>query len=198
MLHAQWNVCMKEKKRLGSNVFIYPMPMTLLGVNVSDKPNFMALGWVTRVNASPPMVGCGVGKHHYTPQGIEENATFSINFPSADMIRNVDYCGIVSGKDIDKARLFDVFYGELKTAPMIRECPLCLECRLVKVVQNPTNNFYIGEIIASYTEEQYCTDGRPDIKKINPLLLTMPDNRYWTVGEYAGDAWSIGKNAKVG
>ena len=44
MMHAEWNVCMKEKKRLGSNVFIYPMPMTLLGVNVSDKPNFMALG----------------------------------------------------------------------------------------------------------------------------------------------------------
>jgi flavin reductase (DIM6/NTAB) family NADH-FMN oxidoreductase RutF len=198
MMHGKRNVCMNEKKRLGSNVFMYPMPMTLLGVNVLKKPNFMALGWVTRVNANPPMVGCGVGKHHYTPQGIEENRTFSINFPSADMIRNVDYCGIVSGKDIDKARLFDVFYGDLKTAPMIRECPLCLECRLVKVVPNPTNNFYIGEIVASYTEEQYLTDGRPDIRKINPLLLTMPDNRYWTVGEYAGDAWCIGKNVKVG
>jgi flavin reductase (DIM6/NTAB) family NADH-FMN oxidoreductase RutF len=198
MVRAQRNICMHEKKRLGSNMYMYPMPMTLLGTNVFNKPNFMALGWVTRVNASPPMVGCGVGKHHYTPQGIDENNTFSINFPSADMIRNLDYCGLVSGKDIDKARLFDVFYGDLKTAPMIRECPLCLECRLVKVVPNPTNNFYIGEIIASYSEERYLTDGRPDIKKINPLLLTMPDNRYWTVGGYAGDAWSIGKNVKIG
>jgi len=60
-------------------------------------------------------------------------------------------------------------------------------------VENPTNNFYIGEIIASYTEEKYLTDCKPDIKKINPLLLTMPDNRYWTVGAYAGDAWSCGK-----
>ena len=64
------------------------------------------------------------------------------------------------------------------------------------MVENPTNNFYIGEIIASYTEEKYLTDCKLDIRKINPLLLTMPDNRYWTVGEYAGDAWSIGKNLK--
>jgi flavin reductase (DIM6/NTAB) family NADH-FMN oxidoreductase RutF len=89
-----------------------------------------------------------------------------------------------------------VYYGELKTAPMITECPLSLECQLQTTVENPTNNFYIGEIIASYTEEKYLTDRKPDIKKINPLLLTMPDNRYWTVGECAGAAWSTGKNLK--
>jgi flavin reductase (DIM6/NTAB) family NADH-FMN oxidoreductase RutF len=187
-----------KKISIGNNVFMYPMPVTLLGVNILGKPNFMTLGWVTRVNANPPMVGCGVGKHHYSPQGFDENKTFSINFPSADMVRKVDYCGLVSGKDIDKAKLFEVFYGDLKTAPMIKECPLSIECRLVKVVQNPTNNFYIGEITGSYTEEQYLTDGKPDIRKLNPLLLTMMDNRYWTVGEYAGDAWSIGKNVKIG
>jgi flavin reductase (DIM6/NTAB) family NADH-FMN oxidoreductase RutF len=76
---------------------------------------------------------------------------------------------------------------------MITECPLCLECRLETTVENPTNNFYIGEIIASYTEEKYLTGGKPDITKINPLLLTMPDNRYWTIGACAGDAWNIGK-----
>ena len=69
---------------------------------------------------------------------------------------------------------------------MISECPLSLECRLVNTVDNPTNNFYIGEIVASYTEEKYLTDGHPDIKKINPLLLTMPDNRYWGIGEVHG------------
>jgi len=113
------------------------------------------------------------------------------------MVEKTDYCGLVSGKDVDKAALFDVYYGELGTAPMITECPLSLECRLEITVENPTNNFYIGEIIASYTEEKYLTDGKPDIRKINPLLLTMPDNRFWTVGDCAGDAWSIGKTLKT-
>jgi flavin reductase (DIM6/NTAB) family NADH-FMN oxidoreductase RutF len=177
----------------GRNVFMYPMPVTLLGTLVDGKADFMALGWVTRVNANPPMIGCGVGRHHHSIRGIEENRTFSINFPSAEMIKKTDYCGLVSGKDVDKAALFSVYYGELVTAPMITECPLSFECRLQTTVENPTNNLYIGEIIASYTEEKYLTEGKPDIKKLNPLLLTMPDNRYWTVGEYAGDAWSIGK-----
>lgn len=79
---------------------------------------------------------------------------------------------------------------------MIRECPLSVECRLASSMKNATNTFYIGEIVASYCDEKCLTGCKPDIKKMNPLLLTMPDNRYWTVGEYAGDAWSAGKNLK--
>jgi flavin reductase (DIM6/NTAB) family NADH-FMN oxidoreductase RutF len=175
---------------------MYPMPVTLLGVNVNSVPNFMALGWVSRVNANPPMVGCGVGRHHYTNKGIQENRTFSINIPSVEMMEKADYCGLVSGKSVDKSGLFEIYYGDLKSAPMISECPVSLECRLVNTVENPTNNFYIGEIVASYTEEKYLTDGHPDIKLINPLLLTMPDNRYWDVGGYMGDAWKAGRNVK--
>ncbi len=176
---------------------MYPMPVTLLGVNVGGRPNFMTLGWVSRVNANPPMIGCGVGKHHYTNKGILENKTFSINIPSVEMMEKTDYCGLVSGKSTDKSGLFDIFYGDLKSAPMISECPLSIECRLVNTVENPTNNFYIGEIIASYTEEKYLADGHPDIKLINPLLLTMPDNRYWDVGSCTGAAWKAGKNLKT-
>jgi flavin reductase (DIM6/NTAB) family NADH-FMN oxidoreductase RutF len=185
-----------EKISAGKNVFTYPMPVALLGCEMMGRPNFMALGWVTRVNANPPLIGCGVGTSHYSAYGIKQSKTFSINVPSASMMEKVDYCGLVSGETHDKAGLFDVFYGELKTAPMIRECPLCMECRLVSYMHHPTNEFFIGEIMASYTEERYMTDGRPDVKKIDPLLLTMPDNRYWTVGECAGNAWSAGKSLK--
>lgn len=184
------------KISVGMNAFPFPMPVTLLGATVDGKPNFMALGWVSRVNANPPMIGCGVGRHHHTPAGIKQNKTFSVNVPSRSMMAVADYCGIVSGDTTDKAGLFSVFYGELKTAPMIRECPVCIECRLLQSVNYPTNEFFIGEIVASYTEERYLTGGKPDMKKIDPLLLSMPDNRYWTLGEHAGDAWSIGKSLK--
>jgi flavin reductase (DIM6/NTAB) family NADH-FMN oxidoreductase RutF len=172
------------------------MPVTLLGANVEGKPNFMALGWVSRVNANPPMIGVGVNKSHYTPQGIKENRSFSINFPSAEMVRETDYCGLVSGEKIDKSGLFEVFYGELETTPMIKECTLNLECRLAETLEFPTNYFFVGEIIAAYSEESYLTQGELDIKKMEPLLLTMPDNSYWTVGDYAGAAWKIGKSLK--
>jgi flavin reductase (DIM6/NTAB) family NADH-FMN oxidoreductase RutF len=59
---------MAEKIKINNNVFVYPMPVTLLGANVEGKANFMALGWVSRVNANPPMIGVGVNKSHYTPR----------------------------------------------------------------------------------------------------------------------------------
>jgi len=185
-----------KKIELGANTFIYPMPVTLLGTCVNAKPNFMALGWLTRVNANPPMIGVGVGRHHYTCTGLAETKTFSINFPSADMMEITDYCGIASGEKVDKSGLFGIFYGSLKTAPMILECSLCMECRLVQTIELPTNTLFIGEIVAVYAEDRCLSDGKPDIRKMNPLLLTMPDNQYWKVGDLAGRAWSVGKNFK--
>lgn len=185
-----------NKISVEANTYVYPNPVTLVGAEVEGRVNFMALGWVSRVNAKPPLVGIGVNRLHFTAKGIRETKTFSINYPSADMIEVADYCGVVSGKKVDKSDILDFFYGYLKTAPMIKQATLCMECKLIDTVELPTNYFFIGEIVASYTEEQYLTDGKPDIKKMNPLLLTMPDNRYWTIGDYVGKAWSIGKNLK--
>jgi flavin reductase (DIM6/NTAB) family NADH-FMN oxidoreductase RutF len=185
-----------KKVAIGANTFVFPMPVTLLGTMVNGRANFMALGWLSRVNANPPLLGVGVGKHHYTVKGIAEAEAFSINYPDAAMMEITDYCGIVSGDKVDKAGLFDVFYGELKNAPMIKQCPLCLECRVVEKHEYATNTWFVGEIIGAYANEHCLKDSKPDIKKMNPLLLTMPDNTYWTVGDYAGKAWSTGKDYK--
>jgi flavin reductase (DIM6/NTAB) family NADH-FMN oxidoreductase RutF len=185
-----------EKTNLGKNIFVYPMPVTLLGTKNEEKVNFMALGWLTRANGNPPLLVAGVNKAHLTTQLLKENKAFSINYPSEDMIKEVDYCGLVSGRKEDKSNLFTVEYGELKDAPLIKECPLSLECKMVDVYQMPTHNLFIGEIIATYADEKILTDGKPDMAKLNPLLLTMPDNNYWTVGEKAGKAWNIGRELK--
>lgn len=181
-----------EKQKIGENFFI-PMPVVLVGTQVKGKVNFMTVGWCTRANANPPMIVCGIGNHHHTPKGIGESKTFSVNIPSSDMVEKTDYCGLVSGEKVDKSQVFDVFYGTLKTAPMIRECPITLECRLVKTVPLPTNTLFIGEIVGAYADEKALVNGRPDFPAIDPLFLTMPDNRYWTLGNHAGDAWSAGK-----
>lgn len=181
-----------EKQQIGSNFFI-PMPVVLVGTQVAGKANFMAVGWITRVNGNPPMIACGIANNHYTVKGIGETKTFSVNIPSPDLLEKTDYCGIVSGEKTDKSHVFTVFYGSLKTAPMIRECPVTLECRLVQSVQLPTHTLFIGEIAGAYADGRVLKDNKPDFPAIDPLFLTMPDNRYWTLGKYAGDAWSAGK-----
>jgi flavin reductase (DIM6/NTAB) family NADH-FMN oxidoreductase RutF len=183
---------------IGTNVCVYPMAVSLVGAVVRGKVNFMAVAWVTRVNHKPPLLAVALNNHAYTPEGIRENKTFSVNFPSADMVEATDYCGLVSGRKTDKSGLFEVFYGELKTAPLIRQCPLCLECRLADIHELPSNALFIGEIIGDYTEDRYMTQDSPDVHKMNPLLMTWPDNGYWTVGPSAGRAFSAGKKLKRG
>ena len=185
-----------EKIKIDPNAFVYPMPMVLVGTTLENRPNFMAVGWVSRVNFKPPMIAVALGKTHYTNTGIHQNRSFSVNVPGMDLLEKVDYCGLVSGKNIDKSQLFDIFYGELPNTPMIRQCPLCMECKLVNPVDLPTNTLFIGEIIGAYAEERFLTDGKPDVRKMVPFTLTMPDNNYWGVGNHVGKAWSIGKNLK--
>ena len=187
-----------KKIKADKNSFLYPMPMVLVGAVVDGHANFMAVGWVSRVNFKPPMMAVALGRSHYTNAGIEKNKAFSVNIPGTSLLTKVDYCGIVSGEKTDKSMVFDVFYGDLPAAPMIRECPLTFECRLVNTVDLPTNSLFIGEIVGAYTEERYLTDGNPDVTKIAPFTLTMPDNNYWKIGSNAGKAWSVGRKFDKG
>jgi flavin reductase (DIM6/NTAB) family NADH-FMN oxidoreductase RutF len=142
------------------------------------------------------MIAVCINKAHYTPQGIRETGAFSVNIPGKSMVKVTDYCGLVSGRKVDKAMLFEIFYGILPGAPMIAECPLNMECKLVDTVDLPSNYLFIGQISGAYCGEHFMTDDRPDIKKIDPLVLSMPDNTYWAVGEFVAKAWDVGKELK--
>jgi flavin reductase (DIM6/NTAB) family NADH-FMN oxidoreductase RutF len=187
-----------DKIRLSPGLFP-PMPVALAGAMVEGRPNFMAAAWITRVGMNPPLIGVSVNHRQFTGQGIRDTGIFSLCLPGPDLVERTDYCGLVSGRNVDKSALFDVFYGELGTAPMIRECPLCLEIRLEQTVElSQPGFFFIGEIVAGWADGAIVTDGEPDLAKYRPLLLTMPDNRYWTLGEVVADAWSVGKSLKKG
>jgi flavin reductase (DIM6/NTAB) family NADH-FMN oxidoreductase RutF len=175
--------------------FLYPMPMVLVGTVVEGKANFMAVGWVSRVNFKPPLLAIALGPHH-TNKGIDENREFSINIPDVSLIEKTDYCGLVSGSKTDKSELFNVFFGELGKAPLIEECPVSISLSLFDTVKLPFNTLYIGEPKEVFSEEKYMSDSMLDIKKVNPFTLTMPDNNYWSVGDNLGKAWRIGKSLK--
>ena len=175
------------------NLFCLPWTQTILGTHLEGKVNFMALGWLTRVNFKPAMLGICVNKNNGSYDAILETGEFSVNVPSVEMVEATDYTGLVSGKRVDKSELFNIFYGKLKAAPMISDCPLTMECKVSQTVDLPTNAFFIAEIMNIYTEDRFLTDGKPDIKKVNPFLLTMPDNNFWSIGENVGKAWNSGR-----
>jgi len=173
---------------------LYPMPTTLVGALVNDKPNYLAIAHVGIMDLGS--VSLGMGKAHYTNKGIKEKRTFSVNIPSVKMVKEVDYCGLVSGKNEDKSSLFKTFYGKLKTAPMIDECAINMECELVKTIDFSTHEVFVGRVVGTYCDESVLTAGVLDFGKVQPLLFVMNDRSYWKLGDKFAKAWDIGKTLK--
>ncbi len=184
-------------KAIGPINALYPMPTTLVGATVNERPNFLAVAHVGIMNhGTPQYLTIGLSKSHYTNAGIHENHTFSICLPSEAILVETDYCGIMTGKRTDKAALFDIFYGELKSAPMIRQCPVNMELKLYDVLDFSTHDIFVGELVQTYADESVIANGLIDIAKLNPLLFDMHTKQYWAVGKVLGKCWSAGKALK--
>ena len=185
-----------KKKLDGINV-LYPTPTTIVGAMVDGKPNFLTIAHIGIVNhAKPYLISVSLGKVHYTNAGIKENKAFSVNIPSEELVAETDYVGIVSGKKTDKSGVFEIFHGELDNAPMIKGCPLNMECRLYDIYDTPTHDLFIGEIVETYADESVLSEGKVDITRVKPLLFDMGSIKYWSLGDAVANCWSIGKKLK--
>jgi len=187
------------KIKIKPSSYLFPRPVVLIGANVKGKPNFEALAYVCSVEDKPPIITIASYETHFTNIGIKENGTFSVNTPSIEIIEGTDYCGTFSGKDTDKSNVFEVFYGDLKTAPMISKAPLNMECRVINtlVIKHLTgaekgHELFFGEVVNAYSQKEFLTEETPDISKLNTFSYSM--KKYWKMGEEAGKAWEIGKN----
>ena len=182
---------------IGAVNALYPMPTTLVGATVDGKPNFLTVAHVGILNhGTPQYLSIGLGKVHYSNAGINQNRTFSICMPSEELMVETDYCGLKTGKKVDKAALFDIFYGELKTAPMIRQCLVNMELRLHEVLDFDTHEIFIGELVQTYADDKVLTNGKIDVAKLRPLLFDMASVKYWRLGEAIGKCWNVGKTLK--
>ncbi len=186
------------KVQYGNRHLLYPQPAVIAGANVNGKPNYLTIAWCGIMQATPPLIYISVRRERYTLPGIEENGTFSVNVPSTDQATVTDYIGIRSGKNIDKSEIFTNFYGELETAPMIEECPVNMECRLVKTIDfEGTHIIFVGEIVQTHVNEECLVDGHPDGAKIDALIFTT-DGYYWKLGERLAQAHNVGQDYKPG
>jgi flavin reductase (DIM6/NTAB) family NADH-FMN oxidoreductase RutF len=182
------------KITLGAKNCLYPTPTTIVGANVNGRPNFITIAHVGIMDHGS--ISLSMNRSHYTNAGIKENKTFSVNIPSADMVKETDYCGLVSGKDHDKSRVFEYFYGTLLSAPMIKKCPINMECKLIKIVDMPAHDIFIGEIVETFCEDNLMTDSVVDFSKVRPTLFSMNDRSYWEIGRKFARAWDVGKELK--
>lgn len=184
---------------MGPQTLIYPMPVLLVGSNVNNKPNFMAVAWGGIANGEPPMISVAIRRTRHTLKGIRQNSTFSVNIPSSDMVREADYCGITSGSKVNKVDVcrFKVFYGKLGNAPLIEQCPINLECKVMNTLDLGSHALVIGRIEETHVSESCLTDDKLDVNKIKPMTYIMsPATQYQALGEVLAKAFSIGNRLK--
>ena len=181
-----------NKVKLGAAVPPMSLPVCLLGSNVNDKPTFCPIAWSTIIDDEPPRIGLVTAKKRYTKDGIVQTETFSVNIPDIKIAEPTDYCGIVSGYDTDKSKVFETFSGETG-APMISDCPVTAECRLEKIIEFEGTDLIVGRIVNVYADDEILEQGKADALKMNPLMYFTCGSIYYSLGEKVGKAFKIGK-----
>ncbi len=180
-----------EKVNVGK-MTVGATPAIIAGMIVDGKPNFLTLGNYGGICPRPvPLIYISVNKRHYSNAGIKQHGYFSVNWPSKDQVVKTDYVGLVSGRDVDKSKVFNVFYGSVDKAPLIEECPVNIVCKLIQTVDLPTQEIFIGEVVETFVNKDCCEDNKPVLSKVNPLLLG--GGVYWDLGKKVGDAFKDGK-----
>ncbi|MFX1518091.1 MAG: flavin reductase family protein [Promethearchaeota archaeon] len=189
-----------EKTKFGKVPLVFPIPIILAGALVHGKPNFETLGDVGIMGIKPPIVYISSGVDHYTNIGILEHKTFSVNIPSTSLLMKTDYCGVMSGHNTDKSQLFDVFFGELETAPMIEECPVNLECKVIKEFSILHRQVFIGDVVQAYVNKNLVIESKGrkqivDMTMLDPIIYAL-DNRYYNIGKPIGVGYQESKKLK--
>ena len=185
------------KVPIGAVPYIYPVPIVLVGAMVDGRPNFATVGDCAIMGINPALVTVSLSEHHHTTKGILEHRTFSINLPSTDLLAKADYCGMVSGRDVDKSALFEIFVGESADTPMIEECPVNLECKIETDFSIEHRHIFVASVIQTHVTESLIEDrdGRrmvADMQRLDPILYAL-DNKYYSAGPPVGTGYCEGK-----
>ena len=161
-----------------------PLPIILVGALVKGRPNFLVIGYSCPFDFAK-YIFFSLYKKRYTRAGIHENKSFSVNIPSRELLAETKVCGSKSGKDFDKSTLFDIFYGELKTAPMISQCPITIECELYETLDHgEQSEGVVGRVVKSYVDSDCIIDGKLDMRKVDPIIWSIGgDNHYYELGD---------------
>lgn len=160
---------------------LFPVPTVLVTSRLGDgEPNIITIAWSGVMNNNPPMVYVSIQPSRHSHRLIKESGEYVINIPSADLARIVDYCGVTSGRDVNKFKetgLTPLAASQVK-APLIKECPVNLECKVREVLSLGSHDVFIGEVVAVHFDKDVLDErGTPDFEKIKPYAFCMGEYR---------------------
>jgi len=167
---------------------LFPCPVVLVTcVDSEGKPNIITLAWVGTVCSEPPIIALGIRPTRYSHKLIKETKQFVVNIPPAKLLHETDYCGVTSGRNVDKfseAKLTAEKADKVKP-PLIRECPVNLECLLKDVIPLGAHDMFLGEIVQVHIDEDILDEnGNIDFSKADPFVFNVGE--YWSINKKIG------------
>lgn len=163
------------KKDLSSNLLLYPCPVILVTSKFGQTENVLTISWSGIASSHPEYVTIAVKQNRFSHHLIQESGQFGINIPTKEHIDKVDFCGSRSGKNIDKFDIckFTKFYGTQIQAPLIRECPVNLECQVQHHIPLGGHDLFIAKVEKKHINESIDTDAPH--QELNPLVYFRPN-----------------------
>jgi len=185
------------KKSLGPRTLAFPTPVWVVGTyDANGKANAMTAAWGSICCSKPPCIAVSLRQATYSYGNLKARGAFTISVPSEAYVKEVDYFGIASGREVnkfDRAHLTPVS-STLVDAPFVGEFPLVLECKVIHTIEIGLHTQFIGEILDVKADEAVLDKGFPDIEKVRPIIFGPEIRTYHGIGKYLGQAFSIGRD----
>lgn len=184
------------KVNIGNIPYVYPIPAALIGSMIDGKINYTLIGDVGVLGINPALIYVSLNESHLITKGVEQSHKFSINFPNSKLLSEADYCGVRSGYDYDKSKLFTNSFVD--NIPMIDECPVTLICSVLHKVQIKQRVIYMCEVNYTYVDEKlFNKEGNKiifnDLSDFDPIIYAL-DNNYYKIGQKIGKGYKEFKN----
>lgn len=178
---------------------LYPLPVVMVSLADKDgRPNIITLAWVGTVCTNPPMVSISVRPERYSYPILKETGEFVINLTTKELAFATDYCGVKSGRDVDKFKemnLTPIPTSEVK-APMIAESPVNIECKVRQVLPLGSHDMFLADVVAVHADEKYMDENHKfHLEKADPIIYSH--GSYFGCGELLGTfGYSVKKREK--
>lgn len=167
---------------------LYPLPVVMVSVaDKEGKQNIITIAWTGTICSAPPMVSISVRPERYSYHMIKETGEFVINLTTKELAFATDYCGVKSGRDVDKfaAMQLTPVRGEKVKAPLIAESPVNLECKVTEVKHLGTHDMFMAEVVCVHADEKYMDEqNRFHLEMADPIVYSH--GTYMTTGEKIG------------
>jgi len=184
----------------GARTLIYPTPVLVVGTYDGEgKPNVAVAAWGGICCSRPPAIQVSFRRATYTHGNIVRGGAFTISIPPEHYAKEVDYFGLVSGRDVDKFAVTGLtpVRGTHVDAPYVGEFPLVVECKLIHTLEVGLHTLFVGEVLDVKAEESVLDDaGKASMAKVAPLIFAPDEGAYYGVGAWVAPAFTIGKELK--